>query len=134
HMVGATDLRVELQTLYCNDFRFSSYKDQEDPVLSKWIKEKSLEEPFFEASQFIALMTKKSDLLFSAPSFFDLKKLMAKNIQEKGNKWAKNRTEELFLDITYEEPMRARLIPLRVEKASVGEFSLNFDYTLGEFD
>lgn len=134
HMVGATNLRVELQTMYCNDFRFSNYKEQEDAVLSKWIKDKSLEEPFFEASQFISLMTQKSDLIFSAPNFSDLKKLMAKNIQEKGNKWAKERAEELFLDITYEEPMRARLVPLRTTLASSGEFSLNFDYTLGEFD
>lgn len=134
HMVGATNFRIELQTMYCNDFRFLSYKTQEDEVLKKWMKEKTLEDPILETAQFISLMTHKSDLLFSAPSFSGIKKLMAKNIQDKGNIWAKNRTNELFLDITYEEPMRVKLIPHKIEKTVEGDFSLNFDYTLGEFD
>lgn len=134
HALGASDLKSELESLYCQELSHLSYKPQDNEVITSWIKEKSLEEPILEGSFFYSLISQTSDLMFLTNNFKELRAFLLKPTMEKGATWAKNLSSKQFFEMYYEEPMVLKLSNLSQEKIDEGNFSFDFNYSLGEFD
>lgn len=135
-MIGATNLYQDFESLYCGYFRDASYKlvDQ-NPKVREWIKKQTVDDPYLEVLQFIALYTGHSELLISAEKFTDISKLVGESIIDHWDKWADNKADQVVFDLLYEEAMHIDLkSKVGSYENSLGEFQMEFVYTLGELD
>ncbi|MCO4753362.1 MAG: hypothetical protein KC478_02715 [Bacteriovoracaceae bacterium] len=134
-MVGAAEIRDDLKVLYCNHFRDTSIKSQgASETIKEWMKKQTLEETRLEAMYFVSLLTGISDPFFSAETFVDLRIMYSQTFEDRWDEWSKNKTEQLVLDLLYEESLFVDLSPADEYQKAAGELGLVFDFTLGELD
>lgn len=135
-MLGSTDLKVDLENLYCKHFRTVDYKfKQQLPKIKKWQKRQSIEEPILEAMNFVALVTGVPDLLISSQKYTDLLASLKDNIDSRWKGWAVSKNEQFVVDLLYEESLNIDLVPMaKNEEILKGNFQIKFDFTLGEID
>ena len=135
-IIGATSLEIDLQSLYCGHFRYAKYEEKkQSKQIASWIKESTIDSPHLEAMNFVALITKKSDLLIASRNFSDLKFIMKSNIKKKWDKWARNKSDQLVTDLLYEESLNVELVSKVSSVESLkGNFSFEFNFTMGEMD
>lgn len=135
-MIGSTDLKVDLNNLYCKHFKNVDYvyKDQ-NPKVKEWIKRQSLEEPKIEAMNFVSILTGVPDLLVSSKKYTEVLAALRDNIDNRWVRWAKSKNEQFVVDLLYEESLNIDLIPMaKTDEIRRGEFQMIFDFTLGEID
>ena len=135
-IVGSNDILTDLNILYCGHFKNISYKTKnQSPQVKEWMNELTLESSFLEASNFISLITKKSDLLIATTKYSELTHLIKQNIENSWLKWAKSKTSGLQVDLLYEESLNVQLVT-QVDKPETlkGDLRAIFDFTLGESD
>lgn len=135
-MIGSTQVRTDLDSLYCLHFRDQSYKANHPiKTINKWIKEQRLEDPHLETQQFISLMSSIPDLLISSEKYSDVIDSLKLAVEQRFDNWAKEKTDNFVTDLLYEEALQIDLVPLsKTSDIKKGEFKLLFDYSLGELD
>jgi hypothetical protein len=132
---GSTGIETDLSKLYCHHFRFQDAPQKTTPEVKAWIKAQELEDPIFQTSQFIALMTGVPDFFNGVESYVDIPLLVKSSVDERWNLWAKNVLASFSKDLLYEESLKVKVEPRR-DLASLGTegFMIDFSITLGEMD
>lgn len=134
-MVGSVDLTDDLETLYCGHFRDVTLKTRGAPEkVKKWINEQGLEEGVISPLNFLALLSGVPDFFLSADRYKDIAKMHSQTVEKKWDLWAKNQTDQLVLDLLYEESLYVDLVKATQEEEAVPDSGLTFDFTLGELD
>tara|TARA_Y100000780_G_scaffold155505_1_gene140183 strand:- start:216780 stop:218396 length:1617 start_codon:yes stop_codon:yes gene_type:complete len=134
-MVGSTDLRDDLELLYCNHFRETSIKTLgASKTVKRWIKAQSLEESKIQGMYLVSLLSGYSDPIYSAKDYGDIKKMYSKTFENRWDVWSNEKTEQLVLDLLYEESLYVDLAPENEILSARGDFDLVFDFNLGELD
>lgn len=132
---GSTGLFTDLSKLYCHHFRYQNPPQNTIPEVKAWIKEKELEDPIFETSNFISLMTGIPDLFSGAENYREIPLLIRSSIDQRWTNWASKMLDQFSKDLLYEESFKVRVIPRRDTVALATEgFKVDFTVTLGEMD
>ncbi len=135
-MLGSSSLYNDLERLYCHHFvKAEVPKEDVNPQIKTWLKERSLEEEVIEQSQYVSLLTGSPDLLFIVEKYTDLKDVLKSNIEHRWNRWAQNQLDHFNNDLMYEESLQIQIKP----QAIIHDFKrrklyLNVAITLGELD
>ncbi len=66
--------------------------------------------------------------------YSDIAKMHSQTIEKKWDKWAKGQTDQLVLDLLYEESLYVDLARATIEEEARPDAGLTFDFTLGELD
>lgn len=134
--VGSTGLYTDLAKLYCHHFKFQDYKARDSIAEVKaWIKKMELEDPIFETSFFISLLTGVPDAVFGAETYRDLPKIAKSSIDVRWNAWANHALKSFSKDMLFEESLKIKAHPRRDKTVLRTEgFKLDFNVTLGEMD
>lgn len=133
--VGSTGLETDLQKLYCHHFRFRDLEKGSSPQMDAWIKELSLEDPVFETSNFISLMTGVPNFFNGIQNYKDLIQVVKSSFNDRWGKWSNNMLTNFSTDLFYEEPLKVKIEPVRnLAELSIHGFSINLNVTLGEID
>jgi hypothetical protein len=134
--IGSTGLFTDLFKLYCHHFKYQNYSTADTiPEVKTWVKKMELEDPIFETSFFISLMTGVPDVIFGVDTYRDLPIVAKSSIDDRWTSWA-NETLNLFSkDMLFEESLKIKANPRRDRLALRTEgFLLDFSVTLGEMD
>lgn len=134
--VGSTGLYTDLAKLYCYHFKFQDYSASSTiPEVKTWIKKMELEDPIFETSFFISVMTGVPDVIFGVDSYRDLAAIAKSSIDERWNQWANFALNTFSKDMLFEESLKIKAQPRRdlADLRTTG-FGLDFFVTLGEMD
>lgn len=133
--VGSTGVATDLAKLYCHHFRFQNEPQGTIPEVKAWIKAQEIEDPIFETSQFISLMTGVPDLFFGIDTYQDIPLLLRSSVDERWNLWAKQVLNSFSKDMLYEEALKVKVVPRtdRVALATKG-FEVDLSVTMGEMD
>lgn len=134
--LGSSGLFLDLSKLYCHHFRTLDYSSSNTiPQIKTWIKKMELEDPIFETSFFISLMTGVPDAIFGMESYRELATVAKSSIDDKWNIWS-NETLNLFShDMFFEESLEIKPNPIRDNTVLRSQgFLLDFSVTLGELD
>lgn len=133
--VGSTGISTDLSKLYCHHFRFQDDPQTNVPEVKAWIKSRELEEPIFETSQFISLMTGVPDFFFGVETYQDIPLLLRSSVDERWNHWAREVLSSFSKDMLYEEALKIKVEPRtdRVALATKG-FMIDLSVTMGEMD
>lgn len=134
--IGSSGINTDLGKLYCNHFRYQDYTASSSvPQVKKWIKEAELEDPIFETSFFLSLMTGVPDAMFSTEKYLDLPFVARSSIDERWNNWAKDVLSVFSKDLLFEESIKVRPLANRSLTALQTEgFRMRFTVTVGEMD
>jgi hypothetical protein len=133
--VGSTGLATDLPKLYCHHFRFQNPPTVTLPEVKSWITKSELEDPIFETSQFISLMTGVPDFVQSADQYQELPFYLKSSIDDRWTKWAKTTLESFSTTLLFEESLKIKLNPtLKTDYLPTYGFGLEFSITLGEMD
>lgn len=134
--IGSTGLYTDLAKLYCHHFKFQDYNTSDAiPEVKTWIKKMELEDPIFETSFFISLLTGVPDAVFGVESYRDLPKIAKSSIDVRWNAWANSALKSFSQDMLFEESLKIKAQPRRDRVALRTEgFKLDFSVTLGEMD
>lgn len=134
--VGSTGLYTDLAKLYCHHFKFQDYNSSEAiPEVKTWIKKMELEDPIFETSFFISLLTGIPDAVFGVETYRDLPKIAKSSVDVRWNAWANHALKSFSKDMLFEESLKIKVQPRRDRVALRTEgFKLDFSVTLGEMD
>lgn len=134
--IGFSNIKLELDNLYCEDFVNTDYNfKQKDEKIKKIMDSISFDEQNFMTGQFISLFTGVPDFFLRQKEFKDIELLSRSSIDQYWSLWAKKYTENLGKDMYYEEPLTMEL----VERTSyynkyTPKFKVVFDVNLGEMD
>ena len=134
--VGSTGLYTDLAKLYCHHFILQDYSGANSiPIVRTWIKKMELEDPIFETSFFISLMTGVPDAIFGVESYRDLPVIAKSSIEERWQLWANEVLNSFSKDLLFEESLKNNAEPpsSKVALRTQG-FLLDFTVTLGEMD
>ncbi len=132
---GSTGLKTDLSKLFCHHFRFQLPSKETIPEVREWVKNAELEDPIFQTSQLIALMTGIPDFFSGAESYQDAATLAKSSIDERWNQWALNSLGDFSKQLLFEEALKIKIIPVRkVIDLSLKGPQLGFSVTLGEID
>lgn len=134
--VGSTGLYTDLAKLYCHHFKFQDYSSSNSiPVVKGWIKKMELEDPIFETSYFISLMTGVPDPIFGVENYRELPVIAKSSIDERWKSWANDVLKSFSKDMLFEESLKIKAEPRR-DKLTLRTqgFWLDFSVTLGEMD
>ncbi|WP_408096217.1 hypothetical protein ACJVC5_14350 [Peredibacter sp. HCB2-198] len=133
--VGSTGISTDLAKLYCHHFRFQNDPQGTIPEVKAWIKAREIEDPIFETSQFIALMTGVPDLFFGVNTYQDIPLLVRSSVDERWTLWARDVLNSFSKDMLYEEALKVKVEPRtdRVALATKG-FKVELTVTMGEMD
>ncbi len=136
YSVGGTNIAEDMKRLYCEDFRTSDYRPNEnDPKIAKMMNSMTFEEENFINSQFIALITGIPDFLLRAEKFNAGEDLFRSSVDYTWTKWAKNVSENFTDDLYFEEPLTLELVDRsQYFNFRSGKLKVAFDVNLGEFD
>lgn len=134
--IGSTGLYTDLAKLYCHHFKFQDYSSTNSvPEVKNIIKKLELEDPIFETSFFISLITGVPDAVFGVEKYRDLPAMAKSSIDERWNKWANDVLSMFSKDMLFEESLKIKANPLRDNVAlRTRGFVLDFSVTLGEMD
>lgn len=136
YSVGGTNLTLDLQRLYCEEWKLADYKpNQSDERLTKIMKSISFDEENFINSQFIALITGVPDFLLRGEKFSKGVESLRSSVDYTWSKWAKAQAELQGRELFFEEPLSLELVD-RQQHFSIfnPKFKVVFDANLGEFD
>lgn len=133
--VGSTGIATDLPKIFCHHFRYQDSPQTNVPEVKAWIKQNELEDPIFETSQFISLMTGVPDFFSGVDSYRDIPLLVRSSVDERWNIWARDVLGSFSKDLLYEESLKIKVEPRR-DLASLGTkgFEIDFSVTLGEMD
>lgn len=133
--IGSTGITTDLSKLYCHHFRFQDWPQKTAPEVKQWIKGYELEDPIFETSQFISLMTGVPDFLNASESYVDVPVLARSAIDERWTTWANKVLSSFSKDMLYEESLKVKIEPEQnLAALSSRGFLVDFSVTLGEMD
>lgn len=133
--VGSTGIYTDLVKLYCHHFKFQDYPSDTTPEVKGWIKKMELEDPIFETSFFISLLTGVPDAVFGVETYRDLPRLAKSSVDERWNVWANEVLKSFSHDLLFEESLKIKAQPRRDKIALRTEgFAVDFNVTLGEMD
>ena len=134
-MIGSISIRNDLERMYCSYLSKQqySYKDLAYPY-KEWIDEQGEMDSILEVGQFLALITGVPETLFLYDNFDQIDDVLQKNIKDNWKEWAINKIENLEYNILYEETVRVKLVENSSFKIQRGDFQIDFELTLGEFD
>ncbi|MBA2404167.1 MAG: hypothetical protein H0V66_05300 [Bdellovibrionales bacterium] len=134
--VGSTGLYTDLAKLYCHHFKVQDYSGANSiPLVREWIKKMELEDPIFETSFFISLMTGVPDAIFGVESYSELPLVAKSSIDERWKNWANETLKSFSKDMLFEESLKIKAQPRRDRVALRTQgFLLDFSVTLGEMD
>lgn len=133
--IGSTGLETDLSKLYCHHFRYLNANTRTVPEVSKWIKAQELEDPIFETSQFISIMTGVPDLINGMENYVDIPVLVKSSIDTRWTKWANDTLNFFSKDLLYEESMKIKVEPNRdIASLAMKGFKLDLSVTVGEID
>jgi hypothetical protein len=133
--IGSTGIATDLSKMYCHHFRFQDWPQKTAPEVKKWIKEYELEDPIFETSQFISLMTGVPDFMNASESFVDVPLMARSAIDERWTKWANTVLSSFSKDLLYEESLKVKVEQEEdIAALSSRGFLIDFSVTLGEMD
>lgn len=94
-----------------------------------------LEDPIFETSFFISLMTGVPDAVFGVENYRDLPVVAKSSIDERWKSWANETLKYFSKDMLFEESLKIKAEPRRNNTAlRTDGFLLDFSVTLGEMD
>jgi hypothetical protein len=133
--VGSTGLATDLPKLYCHHFQFQNSPASTINQVKKWIKENELEDPIFETSNFISLMTGVPDFVQSAENYQNIPLYLKSSIDDRWTKWAKTTLDYFSTTLLFEESLKIKIAPSSISKLSSSfGFGINFSVTMGEMD
>jgi hypothetical protein len=133
--VGSTGIDTDLSKLYCHHFRYQNAPQKTNPEIKAWIKAQELEDPIFNTSQFISLMTGVPDFFNGVEIYADIPLLIRSSVDDRWNQWSKNVLNSFSRDLLYEESLKVKVEPRRELSSMAREgFMINFSVTLGEMD
>lgn len=134
-IAGSTGLENDLPKNYCHHFRYLDTPKKTADVVKKWIKASELEDPIFETSHFISLLTGIPDLFNGADTYQDVAVFSRSSIDERWNQWANRVLATFSKDLLYEEALKVKIEPQRDRTAlSLKGFHIDLSVTLGEMD
>lgn len=132
---GSTGIASDLNKMFCHHFRYQDAAQNTPPQVKSWIKARELEDPIFEASQLIALLTGVPDFFSSAETYNDLAAVAKASIDDRWTVWANKMLDIFSRQLFYEESLKVKVSPRRsVADIAVKGFEIDFDVTLGELD
>lgn len=133
--IGSTGVLTDLSKQYCHHFRFQDVPQKTIPEVREWVKAQELEDPIFETSQFIALMTGVPDFFQSVDAYIDIPLMARSSIDERWAKWARTVLNSFSHDLLFEESFKVKVEPRRnLSDLSGNGFGVDFSVTLGELD
>ena len=133
--VGSTGIVTDLSKLYCHHFRFQDPPQRTIPEVKEWLKASELEDPIFETSQFISLMTGVPDFMNGADTYRDIPMLARSSVDERWSIWANKTLGSFSNDLLYEESLKVKVEPrTEVVDVSTKGFMIDLSVTLGEMD
>jgi hypothetical protein len=133
--IGSTGLFTDLYKLYCHHFRFQDPPKDTIKEVKTWIKASELEDPIFETSQFLALMTGVPDLFNGVDSYGEMPGLISSSIDERWTKWSQQVMSSFSRNLYYEESLKIKVEPRRdLASLATKGFMAEFSVTLGEMD
>jgi hypothetical protein len=133
--VGSTGIFTDLTKIYCHHFRYQDQPKKTAPQVEGWLKSYELEDPIFETSQFISLMTGVPDFLYASDSFREVPLLVRSSIDERWTSWASRVIDTFSRDMLYEESLKVKIEPEKNFAAlSSRGFEVGLSVTLGEMD
>lgn len=134
--IGFSNIKTDLDNLYCEDFVNVDYNfKQKDEKLKKIIDSLSFDEQNFLIGQFVALLTGIPDFFLWQKEFKDIQLLSRLSIDQFWSRWAKKYTENLGKDLYYEEPLTMELVDKKnYFNKYLPNFKVVFDVNLGEMD
>lgn len=133
--VGSTGIVTDLPKLYCHHFRFQDLPQKSIPEVKEWIKNYELEDPIFETSQFISLMTGVPDFMNGAETYRDIPMLARSSVDQRWTVWANKVLSVFSKDLLYEESFKVKVEPrTNLADVSLNGFMVDFSVTLGEMD
>lgn len=133
--IGSTGIMTDLSKMYCHHFRFQDWPQKTAPEVKAWIKSYELEDPIFETSQFISLMTGVPDFLNASESYVEVPVLARSAIDERWTTWANKVLATFSKDMLYEESLKVKVEPAEdLAALSSRGFEVDFSVTLGEMD
>lgn len=134
--IGSTGLFTDLAKLYCHHFKMQDYSSVNTiPEVKTWIKKMELEDPIFETSFFISLMTGVPDAVFGVDSYRELPEVAKSSIDQRWRGWANETLKYFSKDMLFEESLKIKAEARRDNSVLRTEgFLLDFSVTLGEMD
>jgi len=130
--LGSTGLEQDLRKNYCHHFKFQDPPQKTIPNVKEWISRSEIEEPIFETSQFISLMTGIPDFFNGIDSYGEMITLLKSSIDQRWDDWALRALGQFSHDFMFEESMKIKMRPRGSDK--VKNFELVFDLSSGEMD
>ena len=132
---GSTGILTDLQKNYCYHFRFQDPSNVINKESRAWNKAYELEDPIFETSQFISLMTGVPDFMNGIDVYRDIPLLVRSSIDERWTQWANRVLNTFSKDLLFEESLKVKVVPRHdAAELATGGFLIKFDVTLGELD
>lgn len=133
--VGSTGIDTDLSKQYCHHFRFQDAPQKTTPEVKAWIKAQELEDPIFQTSQFISLMTGVPDFFNGIDSYNDMPLMVRSSVDDRWTQWSRYVLNSFSKDLLYEESLKVKVEPRRSLAAIATEgFMVDFSVTLGEMD
>jgi hypothetical protein len=133
--VGSTGLATDLPKLFCHHFRFLNSPVSTIDQVKKWIKESELEDPIFETSNLISLITGVPDFVQSAENYQDIPSYLKSSIDDRWTRWAKTTLDYFSTTLLFEESLKIKIVPSSIsDLASSFGFGIDFSVTMGEMD
>lgn len=132
---GSTGILTDLQKNYCYHFRYQDPSNIVNKESRAWARAYELEDPIFETSQFISLMTGVPDFMNGIDVYRDIPLLVRSSIDERWTLWAQKALSTFSKDMLFEESLKVKIVPRHdaTELATNG-FLIKFDVSLGELD
>lgn len=135
--ISFKSVRKDLEHLYCNEFKNITHsgKNESSKKIQSWMKKQTLDDNFYEVSQFIALITGIPEFTIGVSHIEDTKDLLKTSIDERWLKWSlavnRENTQKLFYEesLTIEKVDRGYYFYHRLPK-----FRVVLDVNLGELD
>jgi hypothetical protein len=134
--MGSTGLGSDLNKLYCFHFKNIEYSASSTiPQVKKWIKSMELEDPIFETSYFMSLMTGVPDPIFGIENYRELPFVAKSSMDEKWSKWSEQTLNHFSLDMLFEDSLKIKVRQkTNLTDLRQNGFHLDFTVTLGEMD
>ena len=132
---GSTGISTDLSKIYCHHFRFQDSAKTSVPEVKAWIKAQELEDPVFETSQFLSLMTRVPDFFNGVETYRDIHAIAKSSIDDRWNLWSRSVLSNFSHDLLYEESLNVKVKPNRnMTRLKLRGFEIDFQITLGEMD
>lgn len=133
--VGSSGLETDLKKIYCHHFKKSGHKKESISQIKDWIKKEELEDPIWETSHFLSLLTGVPDFFNGVGHYAELEKVLKSSIDQRWDSWASSVISQLSSKLLFEEALKIKIhTRADIFKLASDGFGIDASISVGEMD